>query len=168
MGDWDKNGGRATMNSFGIYNFEDFNPAKLAKYFNFIETMPLRHEVDGLILTHAPVNDAKAKDIFNRKVIDGDYFLLGRSVLWNRLPPVKIPGKFQVYGHNSSKSILWHTDKYPKGVYLGDSLEVPEGAWAVCIDTWGHGALSGLSIDTSLLEDPRKAIIVFQKEIEYV
>ena len=91
--------------------------------------------------------------------------LLDVSALWNRYPPTKIKGKLQVYGHNSTKGILWHTDKYSQGIYMADPLEVPAGAWAVCIDTWREGVLSGLSIDTDLLDNPQKAVTVFQEKV---
>ncbi len=162
-GCWGYNGGNETIESF---NREvDLFPTKLKKYFDYIETMPLRQEMGNLILTHAPVSDRKSKKIYNLALINKDRNLLDRSVLWNRSDPTKVPGKFQIYGHNSTRGILWHTDRYPQGIYMSDPLEVPEGAWAVCIDTWRETYLTGLSVDLNLLEYPQKAIKVFLQDL---
>lgn len=164
-GCWGYNGGDQTLESFGVQNYRDFDPAKFPEYFNFIEQMPLRVEFDGLIITHAPTSDRRNKKIFDLKEINKNEFLLDLSALWNRSGPSKIPGKFQVYGHNSTRGILWHTDRYPQGIYMADPKEVPEGAWAACIDTWRETYLTGLSIDTTLLADPRKAITIYQQDL---
>lgn len=163
-GCWSYNGGNQTLESFGVENYRDFDPEKLKEYFDYIAQMPLRKELGDLIITHAPTSDVRNKKIFNLKEINKDEYLLENSSLWNRSGPTKIPGKFQVYGHNSTRGILWHTDKHPHGIYMADQYEIPEGAWAVCIDTWRETYLTGLSIDTDLLGDPQKAIKVFIQE----
>ncbi len=164
-GCWGYNGGDQTLESFGVENYRVFDPAKLPEYFDFIEKMPLRVKFDNLYITHAPISDRHNKKIFDLKEINKNEYLLDVSALWNRSGPTKVPGKFQVYGHNSPKGILWHTDKHPHGIYMADEMEIPEGAWAVCIDTWRETFLTGLSIDTDLLADPRKAIKIFTQEL---
>lgn len=163
-GCWSYNGGDQTLESFGIENWRDFDPSKLTEYFDYIEKMPLRKQIDDLVITHAPISDTKSKRIYDLKLINKDPNLLDMSALWNRFGPNKVKGKLQVYGHNSTRGILWHTDKHPQGIYMADQYEVPDGAWAVCIDTWRETYLTGLSIDTDLLDDPKKAIKVFIQE----
>lgn len=162
---WIGNGGGETLDSFGLRHQSDLDPVALKKYFDYIKQMPLRFEQDGLIITHAPISDRKNKKVFDLKEINKNEFLLDVSALWNRFPPSKVPGKFQVYGHNSPRGILWHTDKHPNGIYMADPMEIPDGAWAVCIDTWRETYLTGLSIDTDLLHDPKKAIKIFQQDL---
>jgi hypothetical protein len=163
-GCWIANGGDETTKSFGFKEWYEFDSAKIdSKYFEFLKNMPLQVDIGALKLTHAPINDKNNKRAFDLKEINKDPYLIDKSILWNRLPPKKMEGKFQVYGHNSSKGILWHTNKFPQGVYMADPFEVPEGAWGVCIDTWGRGYLTGLHIDTVLLADPKQAITVFKQ-----
>ena len=164
-GCWGWNGGVSTAESFGYKFIHEFDWTKHEKYFDFIEKMPLKKEIGNLILTHAPINNKKDKKIFNLKEINKDEYLLDRSILWNRHPPQKIEGKFQVYGHNSPKGILCHTDKHPQGIYMFDKEEIPHDCWAICIDTWREGYLTGLNIDTDLLDRPNMAIRVFMKNI---
>lgn len=162
---WIDNGGGETLDSFGLRHQSDLDPIALKKYFDYIKQMPLRFEQDGLIITHAPISDRKNKKVFDLNEINKNEFLLDVSALWNRSGPSKVPGKFQVYGHNSPRGILWHTDKHPNGIYMADPMEIPDGAWAVCIDTWRETYLTGLSIDTDLLHDPKKAIKIFQQDL---
>lgn len=164
-GCWSWNGGEATARSFGLQYLHEWEWERYPKYYEFIEKMPLKHQIDDLILTHAPIHDLKEKLAFDLKEINKSEFLLDGSILWSRTPPNKIEGKFQVYGHNSTKGILWHTDKYPQGIYMENPLEVPEDAWAVCIDTWREGYLTGLYIDTEKLLNPKEAIEVYQYTI---
>lgn len=167
-GCWGYNGGDQTLESFGVQSYRDFDPDKFTEYFDYIQKMPLRKEIDDVIITHAPTSDIRNKKVFNLKEINKNEYLLDVSALWNRSTPTKIPGKLQVYGHNSTRGILWHTDKHLHGIYMADPNEIPEGAWAVCIDTWRETFLTGLSIDTEILaatKDPRKAVKVFQQDL---
>ena len=162
---WLWNGGDETLKSFNIPNLAHLDVNALKKYFDFIRKMPLSFEEGGLMITHAPISDRKNKKVFDLKEINNNEYLLDVSALWNRSGPKKVPGKFQVYGHNSPRGILWHTDKHPQGIYMADPMEIPDGAWAVCIDTWRETYLTGLSIDTDLLDDPKKAITIFQQDL---
>lgn len=153
--DWFNNGGGATVKSF--------NNEIDAKYFEFIGNLPLLVYRDGVLqLTHAPLMNNFNDDLYDLEEINNNAFKLRESTLWNRYPPKKIKGLFQLYGHNSSRGILWHTDKNPQGIY---SETVPEGAWGACIDTWREGYLTVLSIDTDKLDNPKEAIQIFQHEI---
>lgn len=164
-GIWGWNGGEQTAESFGLAGLHQWNVADYDTYYKFVENMPLIHNEGKLQITHAPLNNKKEKKLLDLKEINKDYITLERSILWNRYPPTEQEGKFQVYGHNSPKGVLWHTAKNPQGIYMSDKLEVPEGAWAVCIDTWREGYLTALTIDTDLLDDPQKAIKVTQQTI---
>lgn len=164
-GCWGWNGGHETAVSFGVQFTHELDTSKMDKYFDFIANMPLKKEVDGLILTHAPISDKKNQRIYDLKEINKDPYLLDISALWNRNDPSKQKDKFQIYGHNSTKGVLWHTQKHPTGIYMADKEEVPADAWGVCIDTWRMGYLTGLHIDTDLLDKPNLAIKVFMKKI---
>lgn len=165
-GCWSYNGGEETAKSFGFNNTFEFDFSRIdPKYLEFIKSMPMLHEEDGLIISHAPISQPKIKQLFDLKDINSAPHILDQSVLWNRSSPRKQDGKFQVYGHNSPKGILWHTDRNPQGIYMADKKEVPEGAWAVCIDTWRCGYLTALSIDTEKLADPKTAITIYQQPI---
>jgi hypothetical protein len=165
-GCWGWNGGEQTAQSFGFDGTHNFDYKIIdPKYYQFIENMPLLHEDGNLIISHAPINQPKIKKLFELQAINKEPHILDQSVLWNRNDPKKQDGKFQVYGHNSTKGILWHTDRNPLGIYMADPLEVPDGAWAVCIDTWREGYLTALSIDLDLLDDPKKAIKIIQQEV---
>jgi hypothetical protein len=164
-GCWGWNGGQQTAESFGYQFIHEFDWKKHWKYFEFIEKMPLRYQKDDLMLTHAPISDRKSARIYDLKEINKNVNLMEISALWNRYGPTKVAGKLQVYGHNSTKGILWHTDRHPQGIYMADPLEVPDGAWAVCIDTWREGYLSGLHIDTTKLANPKEAIQIFRQKV---
>lgn len=160
--DWHDNGGFATLQSF------DHTIDK--KYFDFINELPLLQFKGGTLqMTHAPLVNHYDTDIYDLDELNKGWEKLRESVLWNRYPPKKIKGLFQVYGHNSSKGILWHTDKNPHGSY---SDIVPDDAWGCCIDTWREGYLTALSIDTAKLptiDDPNlkvsDAIKIFKQRI---
>jgi len=146
---WYRNGGVATLRSF------DLNVAKWridqipAKYWDYIANMPLRLEVgDKFVLTHAPISNRHAKNEFLLNEINKNEYLLDHSALWNRSCPFRLKDKVQLYGHNSTKGILWHTTIFPIGTYKD---RVPEGfgdIWAICLDTWREGYLSGLHLPT--------------------
>ncbi len=164
-GCWGWNGGEQTAQSFGLQYLYEWDWKNYPEYYKFIESMPLIHNIDALQLTHAPLNNKKEKKLLDLNEINKSDILLDRSILWNRFAPTEQKGKFQVYGHNSPKGVLWHTAKNPQGIYMSDQLEVPEGAWAVCIDTWREGYLTALTIDTDKLENPKEAIKVTQQTI---
>lgn len=161
---WALNGGGATVKNFGFDTVSEFDLSRVGLiYFNFLRNMPLKKEIDNLLLSHAPINEniIRIHNYFANK----DELFLESKIVWNRHNPMKIDGKFQVYGHNSTDGILWHTGKNPEGIYMSDPFEVPEDAWGACIDTWKCEYLTGLHIDTDLIHEPKKAITVFKQEI---
>lgn len=164
-GCWGWNGGQQTAASFGLDDLYKWKWQDYPEYYKFVESMPLIKNIGKLQITHAPLNNIKEKKALDLKEINKSDLLLDRSILWNRYPPGEQKSKFQVYGHNSPKGVLWHTAKNPQGIYQADKLEVPEGAWAVCIDTWREGYLTALTIDTDLLDDPQKAVKITQQTI---
>ncbi len=167
-GAWMYNGGDATLKSFNPespYSFDADSP-ELEPYFNFIKEMPLIKQIDNLIITHAPIpNRMRDRKSFDLSEINKNPWAINQTALWNRFPPTKLKDKFQVYGHNSTRGILWHTDKNPQGIYMKNPFEIPEGAWGACIDTWSQGYLTGISIDTDLLANPQEAIKIFQQDV---
>jgi len=129
------NGGDTTLRSYGITNFTvDFSPsyhpmvdiddkdasvrdlvALVQKHvpkdhIEWLRNLPLSYEKGRVFVSHAPWN---AK-------------LLPMARIWNRYGPFRIHGKLQIYGHNSSKHIVFH-----------DNSIRP---WAVGIDT-SHGKI---------------------------
>jgi hypothetical protein len=151
---WSWNGGHETCASFGFDEMYKFEVAKVdKKYWDFIENMPLKIEVGNFVLSHAPILPHEP-DFFNLAVINKSEEALEHSSLWNRYGPYKpnkkykeYAGKIQLYGHNSTKGVLWHTKKFPDGIYR-DKHEEKDPAWAVCLDTWREGYLSGLHLPT--------------------
>lgn len=159
-GCWGWNGGHETAKSFGMEgcSFTDnFNVNKIAqKYWDFITNMPLRIDLPSFVLTHAPMGMGRAKYIFDLNQINKDAMIMDVSVLWNRLGPYHprkeknssiTRNKIQLYGHNSSKGVLWHTDKHLNGIYR-DEFSKEDPAWGVCLDTWRVGYLTGLHLPT--------------------
>jgi len=145
-GCWFWNGGAETVKSFGldphlwdVYEIDQ-------KYWDFLRNMPTKIETDNFIITHAPIN-YKRKDFFNLKEINKNTFLLDASVLWNRNGPHQPSkdGKVMIYGHNSPKAPLMHTPHNPRGIYNNEHVDK---AWAMCIDTWRAGYLTGVHLPT--------------------
>lgn len=165
-GCWFWNGGVETAKSFdafvdGVYPGLDVDKVE-QKYWDFIESMPLKIEVnDKFILTHAPIGYCE-RNFFDIREINRDERLLDRSALWNRngpyAPSKKHPyeGLIQLYGHNSPKNVLWHTKKHPNGIYR-EQNDPTDPPWAICMDTWRSGFLSGIHLPT--LEVYRQEIV---------
>jgi hypothetical protein len=154
---WAWNGGHATAKSFGMKDLTEFSIDKIEqKYWDFISNMPLRIDLPDFVLTHAPIGMGRAKYIFDLDQINKDTFIMDASVLWNRLGPYHprrekntsiTRNKIQLYGHNSTKGVLWHTDKHLNGIYR-DEYQIEDKPWGICLDTWRHGYLSGLHLPT--------------------
>lgn len=152
---WLWNGGAETLNSFGFPNIASFSPDKIdQKIWDFIESMPLKIEVDKFVLTHAPIGYDK-RNFFDFREINKNEYVLDRSALWNRQGPYSpnkeknkdYAGKVQLYGHNSPKGVLFHTDRHLNGIYRDQEL-AEDPSWAICLDTWRAGHLSGLDLST--------------------
>lgn len=153
---WGWVGGEQTAQSFGFPCLPiDVNKVE-QKYWDFIANMPLRIDLPGFVLTHAPIGMSYAKHIFDLTQINKDPIIMNASVLWNRLGPYRpkkeknssvTKNKIQLYGHNSSKGVLWHTDKHLNGIYR-EEFSKEDPAWGVCLDTWRMGYLTGLHLPT--------------------
>jgi len=155
---WAWNGGGPTARSFGFQDLSYFECDLVPqKYWDFLDNLPLKIEVeDKFVLTHAPIGIGN-RNFFDFNVMNKDEHVLDRSALWNRMGPYpaknghEYQGKIQLYGHNSSKGVLWHMEKLPQGQY---KTELPQGfgeCFAICLDTWREGYLSGLDLSTMKL-----------------
>jgi serine/threonine protein phosphatase 1 len=150
---WVWNGGDVTLKDFGFPNLASFDASKVdQKYWDYIESMPLKIEVENFVLTHAPIGMGN-RNFFDFREINKDEMILDRSALWNRMGPYAAKegsiykDKIQLYGHNSPKGVLWHTAKHLNGIYR-DQFEPTDPPWAICLDTWRAGYLSGLDLST--------------------
>jgi len=107
---WMKNGGGATLNSFGINNLSQLNPA----YLNFFKELPLWYESDNYLFVHAGFNDSASDPFLDRK-----------TMLWHSSEEYthpKLAGKTIVHGHQTIQL-----------VYLKESLL--HGDHVINIDT---------------------------------
>jgi serine/threonine protein phosphatase 1 len=118
---WFENGGKTTVESYGCQLCTDkpLNKYKIREALNkdhieWMDKLPLFYQDDGLYISHAPCNESFALGKYNNE----------EDMLWNRYPPRKHPGVFQVFGHNSSLRAY--------------------GNYAVCIDNCSARVLTGM------------------------
>lgn len=91
-----------------------------SRHIEWLESLPLYIDEDGLIITHAPIKDGDVHVASNLKTTK-----LANNILWNVFRPNKrIDGKFQIHGH-----II-----YDETIFYGDE----EGVYGVGIDTRHH------------------------------
>lgn len=110
LGDHVYNGGKQTLASYSINHPSEYPEGHI----EWLRTRPVFFEDDGLFVSHAPwLATCDLGEV---------YFQFAQ--LWNREPPVRRPGVFQVFGHNH---IMQKYDDY-----------------AICIDDCGHRVLTGL------------------------
>lgn len=101
--------------SAGIGLFDDmrkFVQSKIdEKYIKYIESTPKFLNIDGLLLTHAPINPTLSFD----KVLDiGTSAKASRSqssLIWNKGNPRRITDTIQIHGHLGLKAPYLHKDK---------------------------------------------------------
>jgi serine/threonine protein phosphatase 1 len=122
-----RNGGMATKNSFMSESpDENFVTAKKLipeVYLEWLSSLPFFYETEDLFVSHA----AKNPILSMKRVMDqSDY---DDNILWNRGNPRRMPGKFQVYGHNYGNGKM-HKDE--------------QGDFAICIDATGHKKIMGI------------------------
>lgn len=125
-GCWIENGGAATYCSY--------NKSVPPEVLDWLEQLPLYHQDEGLLVTHAPINPCYGLEracnlgtgFANRWHID---WQSEHSVIWNRGTPRRIAGVYQVFGHRSE-------------IGLKD-FGVP-ASFATCIDTSRKKILTGL------------------------
>lgn len=126
-GDHYRNGGDQTHKSYGIYYSTDYPKSHI----EWMEKLPLFfHDKDsGLFVSHAP---------WIASLPETNVFAWEQDICWNRVPPKKIEGTFQVFGHNTVKTVYWD---------VGDFID----SWAICIDNSGHKVITGLHWPTKEL-----------------
>jgi serine/threonine protein phosphatase 1 len=104
------NGGKMTLQSYGIFDPADYPHSHI----EWMENLPLCAGNDKLFVSHAPwLNTLELGEV-----------VWEHQALWNREPPARRKGVFQVFGHNH---IMEKYDDY-----------------AMCIDDCGHAKLTGL------------------------
>ncbi|MEE9214819.1 MAG: metallophosphoesterase [Thermodesulfobacteriota bacterium] len=131
-GIWAMNGGLATMKSYDPNEQKNGHKTISDEHIAWMRSLPRYIEKDDLIITHAPINP-----IFGMAKLLTLPPEHNEGLCWNRGNIKRIPGKFQVYGHQGLQHVKWHTDK--------------EGQFGICIDTcnfnWreGHkGMMTGI------------------------
>jgi len=131
--DWLYNGGKATINSYGldgIPTFKDIMSYFPIDHYNYLKDLPLTYKEKGLFVSHAPWSPFAKKEYEDYKGNDlrvHDHFLI-----WNRNTPIKRKGEFQIYGHNSDNQVMW------------TQANRKSEPWAACIDTSRAGILTGM------------------------
>lgn len=124
-GIWESNGGDATLAAFGGAIPE----AVLA----WAERLPLYLEIEGCLLTHSFVHPGGSLAEACRLGTGSHDPLCGRSLLWSREPPRRLPSyRLQIAGHNSQLGLREFSD--------------PEGVFALCLDDSRRGRLTGLHL----------------------
>jgi hypothetical protein len=94
--DW--NGGGSTLDNY--LGEED----KFKEDIEYLMTLPLYHEEENLIVTHAPINPSITFKMFLDIGTSASDTRCDTSVLWNRGGTRPIKGKFQIHGHNAKKT----------------------------------------------------------------
>ena len=120
-GVWLQNGGTSTLRSFNYST-----PKKVKEW---LAALPLYHQIEGLIVTHAPINPViglKRACNLGQSAVDNQCEM---SVIWNRGSPKKIDGVYQVFGHQSHLGL--------KDFGIGKPF-------ATCIDTSRSRVLTGM------------------------
>lgn len=125
-GIWFMNGGDKTIKSYGclLSTAKASNNERIREKHNpkehveWLKNNPIFIKKDGVFISHAPWSpDAELGEII-------EYAHLNDSILWNRYPPKKREGVFQIFGHNSS--MHQYAD------------------YAICIDDCSHKRLAGI------------------------
>ncbi|AEG14536.1 metallophosphoesterase [Desulfofundulus kuznetsovii DSM 6115] len=95
LGTWLNNGGRATLNSFGTYSVK-----LLARWRDFLESLPLIHQEEEYIFVHAGV--------FPGRELQTDIDLLWIRERFLFYPGAPVPGHVVVFGHTMTTIIPGH------------------------------------------------------------
>ncbi len=109
------NGFMATMKSYNVMFPDDYPESHV----RWMTKLPIYHREERLFISHAPwlgnnIPEANNEDLNKWK----------HTLIWNRYPPGKKEGVFQVHGHNHVK------EKYDD--------------WGICIDNCSQRVLTGL------------------------
>lgn len=105
---WLRQGGIATMNSFGAKKVSDIP----TKYYKFLKKLPYYYELEDAILVHAGLNFTVKNPLDDK-----------HSMVWRRkftVKPDKINGKLLIHGHTiMSYSTISKTVKSKKSLSIG-------------------------------------------------
>lgn len=130
-GIWFVNGGRTTLKSYGSM-VPQFGPNGIIttipeSVLKWVERLPLYLDLDNVFVSHSFV----CPDLTIKQVLDiNNLQLQDYNILWNREYPKRMPGKFQIAGHNSH----WGLRRF------GDE----QGEFAIGIDTSRQNVLTGI------------------------
>lgn len=116
------NGYFPTMKSYGVTSPADYPESHV----QWMQKLPLFHREEGLFISHAPWLGNKLPEKNGDELDKWKY-----QLIWNRYPPEKVEGVFQVHGHNHRK------EKYED--------------WGICIDNCAQKVLTGLHWPTKAL-----------------
>jgi len=108
---WEMNGGDKTLDSY--YDSETGDVVIPKEHLEWLKNLPKFYKEEGLYISHAPLRSTELG--YKEEIQD---------FLWNRNPPPKVPGVFQIFGHNSSMK------KY--------------GDYSICIDDCSKRKLTGI------------------------
>jgi serine/threonine protein phosphatase 1 len=112
----ENNGYFPTMKSYGVNSPGDYPESHV----NWMINLPLFHREEGLFISHAPWLGNRLPET------NEDLEKFGKwrhSIVWNRRPPKKVEGVFQVYGHNH--------------------LMEKHDDWGICLDDCANKKLTG-------------------------
>ena len=84
---WLKWGGRRTLSSYGIYNYNSITDETFLDDVRWMTSLPIAIHFENTVITHAPILPDRTMLEVQREV-----------ALSNRLPPLRRP-EFQVFGH---------------------------------------------------------------------
>lgn len=114
-----QNGYQPTLDSYGINNPNDFPESHI----KWMEKLPLYVVAPELFVSHAPWLGALPKA--NEECSKWEH-----QIVWNRFPPKKVEGMYQIHGHNTVFK------RYRDENDLED--------WGICLDNSGNKKLTGL------------------------
>lgn len=115
----DNNGYRATLKSYNVMSATDYPESHV----EWMQKLPVFHREDGLFISHAPWLGELPE---TKEEVTWEH-----AAIWNRRPPKKVEGIFQVHGHNHRK------EKYDD--------------WGICIDNCAQNVLTGIHWPTKAL-----------------
>ena len=140
---WYCNGGQMTVSSYAGHDDE------FLKALEWLNERSLYYEIEGLIVSHAPLID------FNLPKINSWHDENAHMFVWNRKPPNKHPnGIFQIYGHTGQLRISGDFDK--------DLDPVPKSEFAICVDDSHRHRLVGIHWTGDIHKSP----VYIQSEIQ--
>ena len=181
--DWVVNGGRATLESYGLFGPERFTP-QMVEDVEWMEKLPLYIETDRCFLSHAPWRAWSSLEDACRVIVRGRMGMQlpnDHSLLWCRDTPedrlfkdadgLSTPPfgkrKIQVSGHNSWWGIRpfyvdENNDDDNSQLYLSANvapIRIPEeNLFAICIDNSMMKRTTGLHVD-----DETGALHIYQE-----